>query len=71
MSVAEIPAPHIAHKIGVAPRKRGRIAAVDDGERGRINRVSSGRVESTVGIDCVVVVVRKVEEVLHNEVIIR
>lgn len=69
MSVGEIPAPHLGHKIGVTPRKRRRIAAVDDIECGRINGVSSGRIESPVTNDCVVVVVGKVEEVLHNEMV--
>lgn len=67
MTFGEIPAPKIANNIGVTSRKRRGIAAVDDSDSGRIDGVSSGNVEGTVGKDCIVV--GKVKEVLNNEMV--
>lgn len=67
MTVGEIPALKVAHKILVTPRKRRGIPAVDDSDSRRIDGVPSGSVVGTVGNDCIVV--GKVEEVLHNEMV--
>ncbi len=68
MRVSKIPAPNIWYKIGVTARKGGGIAAIDDGDSGRISGVSgSGGFEGTVSNDSIVV--GKVEEVLHHEMV--
>ena len=70
VGVREIPAANVGHKIGVAARKRGGIAAVDNGDSGRIGGVSGGGggFKRSVSNDCIVVI-GKVEEVLHHEMV--
>ena len=72
VGVREIPAANVGNKIGVTARKRGGIAAVDNGDSGRIRGVSGGGGGSdfkrSVSNDCIVVI-GKVEEVLHHEMV--